>query len=115
MESRKHTFENVHNFVQSLTDKPIGDKLLIFPDKVVHVWISRQKPRGIKSPGVALGLANARPPELTMSVNAPQLPGGGGWAQLELTDALREEKLADTAFVQNEDISLINNKNEGMI
>ena len=87
MESRKHAFENVHNFVQSLTDKPIGDKLLIFPDKVVHVWISRQKPRGVKSPGVALGLANARPPGLTMRVNAPQLPGGG-WAQLELTDAL---------------------------
>ena len=89
MESRKHTFENIHNFVQSLMDKPIGDKLLIFPDKVVHVWISRQKPRGVKSPGVALGLANVRPPGLTMLVNAPQLPrGGGGWAQLELTDAL---------------------------
>ena len=88
MESRKHTFKNVHNFVESLTDKPIGDKLLIFPDKVVHVWISRQKLRGVKSLGVALGLANARPPGLTMCVNAPQLPGGGGWAQLELTDAL---------------------------
>ena len=72
MESRKHTFENVHNFVQSLTDKPIGDKLLIY------VWISCQKPRGVKSPGVALGLANARSPGLTMCVNAPQLPGGGG-------------------------------------
>ena len=33
---------------------------------------------GIKSPGVALGLANARPPGLTMCANAPQLPGGGG-------------------------------------
>ena len=89
MKSRKHTFKNLHNFVQSLTDKPIGDKLLIFPDKVVHVWISSQKPRGVKSPGVALGLANARPPGLTMCANAPQLPGGGGgWAQLELTDAL---------------------------
>ena len=27
-----------------------------------------------KAPGVALGLANARPPELTMCANAPQLP-----------------------------------------
>ena len=93
MESRKHTFENIHNFVQSLMDKPIGDKLLIFPDKVVHVWISRQKPCGVKSPGVALGLANAPPPGLTMRVNAPQLPGGGGgWAWLELTDALQVDK-----------------------
>ena len=86
MESGKHTSKNVHNFVESLTDKPIGDKLLIFPDKVVHVWISRQKPCGVKRPGVALGLANARPPGLTICVNPPQLPGGG-WAQLELTDA----------------------------
>ena len=83
MKSRKHTFKNLHNFVQSLTDKPIGDKLLIFPDKVVHVWISSQKPRGVKSGGgggggVALGLANARPPGLTMCANAPQSPGEGG-------------------------------------
>ena len=61
MKSRKHTFKNLHNFVQSLKDKPIGDNLLIFPDKVVYVWISSQKPRGVKSPGVALGLANAGP------------------------------------------------------
>ena len=87
MKSRKHTFKTLHNFVQSLTDKPIVDNLLIFPDKVVYVWISSQEPRGVKSPGVALGLANARPPGLTMFTNAPQLPGGG-WAQLELTDAL---------------------------
>ena len=78
MKSRKHTFKNLHNFVQPLTDKPIGDKLLIFPDKVVHVWISSQRPRGVKSPGVALALANVRPPGLTIRANAPQLPGGGG-------------------------------------
>ena len=54
----------------------------------------------VKSSGLARGLANARPPEsatfanapppgLTRSANAPQLPGGGGgWAQVELTDAL---------------------------
>ena len=59
MKSRKHTLKNLQNFVQSLTGKPIGDNLLIFPGKVVYVWISSQKPRGVKSPGVALGLANA--------------------------------------------------------
>ena len=41
-----------------------------------------QKPGG--SPGVDY---NARHPRLTMCPNALQLPGGG-WAQLELTDAL---------------------------
>ena len=54
----------------------------------------------VKSSGLARGLANARPPGsatfanapppgLTRRANAPQLPGGGGgWAQVELTDAL---------------------------
>ena len=55
----------------------------------------------VKSSGVARGLANARPPGsatfanapppgLTRRANAPQLPGGGGWAQVELTDALNK-------------------------
>ena len=56
----------------------------------------------VKSSGMAWGLANARPPGsakfanapslgLTRRENAPQLPGGGGgWAQVELTDALFE-------------------------
>ena len=56
MKSRKHTFKNLHNFVQSLTDKPIGDNLLIFPGQSrlrldlesETTWC--QKPRG--SPGV---------------------------------------------------------------
>ena len=55
----------------------------------------------VKSPGVPPGLANARPPGraklakapppgLTRLANAPRLPGGGGgWAQVELTDALQ--------------------------
>ena len=54
IKSRKHTFKNLHNFVQSLT---IGDKLLVFSDKLLHVCISSQKPQvGQKpkgSPGVA--------------------------------------------------------------
>ena len=52
----------------------------------------------VKSSGLARGLANARRPGsatfanapplgLTRRANAPQLPGGG-WAQVELTDAL---------------------------
>ena len=56
----------------------------------------------VKSSGMARGLANARPPGsakfanasppgLTRWENALQLPGGGGgWAQVELTDALFE-------------------------
>ena len=50
----------------------------------------------VKSPAVALGLANARPPGLTMRANAPQLPGGG-WAQLELTGALVSRERARAA------------------
>ena len=55
----------------------------------------------VKSSGMAPGLANARlpgstkfanapPPGLTGRANAPQQPGrgGGGWAQVKLTDAL---------------------------
>ena len=54
----------------------------------------------VKSSGLAPGLANALPlgsakfadappPELTRPANARSSPGGGGgWAQLELADAL---------------------------
>ena len=53
----------------------------------------------VKSSGLARGLANARPPGsatfanapppgLTRWANAPQLPGGGSWAQVEVSDAL---------------------------
>ena len=51
MKSRKHTFKNLHSLVQSLTDKPINDKLLVFSDKIVFVWISSQKPRVSKARG----------------------------------------------------------------
>ena len=73
----------------------------------LYLGISPCRPRfkvnhmRVKSPGVPLGLANARPsgraklakappPELTRLANAPWLLGGGGgvgWAQVELTDA----------------------------
>ena len=53
----------------------------------------------VKSSGLSRGLANARPPGsatfanaplpgLTRRANAPQLPWGGDWAQVELTYAL---------------------------
>ena len=54
---------------------------------------------------MARGLANARPPGsakfanaptpgLTRQANAPQLSGGlGGWAQVELTDAVQKRQM----------------------
>ena len=42
----------------------------------------------VKCPGVIGWKANARPPGWKVRENAPLLPGGGGWALLELTDAL---------------------------
>ena len=64
----------------------------------------------VKSSGLARGLANARPqgsapsanappPGLTWRANAPQLPegGGGGWAQVELTDSLAFGKPVEEA------------------
>ena len=42
----------------------------------------------VKCPGVIGWKANARTQGWTVWENAPLLPGGGGWAQLELTDAL---------------------------
>ena len=37
----------------------IGDKLLVFSDKIVHIWISSQKPRVCQKPGGNPGV-NAR-------------------------------------------------------
>ena len=42
----------------------------------------------VKCPGVIGWKANARPPGWKVWENAPLLPGGG-WALLELTDALQ--------------------------
>ena len=57
-------------------DKPIGDKLLVFFDKTLHVCISSQKPRGcVKS--------------LQLAPRVSPSPGtdNARWVQLELTDA----------------------------
>lgn len=43
---------NFHNFDQSLTYKQIfGDKILVFTNKIVHIWISSQKPHVSKAWG----------------------------------------------------------------
>jgi len=65
--------KNLHKFVQSLTDDPICDELLVLYDKILHVWISSRKPRVCQKPG---------------GRQMPDPRAGGGWAQLELTDAL---------------------------
>ena len=53
----------------------------------------------VKSSGMARGLANAPPPGSAKSTNAPgtdkagkypAVARGGGWAQVELTDALEK-------------------------
>ena len=80
IKSRKHTFKNLHNFVQSLTYKPIGDKLLVFSDiKLLHVCILSQKSRVCQKPGGSAtpGTDNAR------KINAKQLPGGMGAAGID--------------------------------
>ena len=84
IKSRKQTFKTLHNFVRSLTDKPIGDKqtkLLVFSDKILHVWISSEKPRVCQkprgSPGVGycptLGTDIAR----KCPADAPGVSGAG--------------------------------------
>ena len=48
---KKHTFRNLHNFVQYLTNKLIVDKLPVFSDKILHVLISNPKQRMCEKPG----------------------------------------------------------------
>ena len=44
----------------------------------------------VKSSGMAPGLANAQSPGSAKFANSPKWPGGGGgWAQVKLTDALK--------------------------
>ena len=50
-------FKSLHNFVQSLMDKPIGDKLLVFSDNILHVCISSQKPRVCQKPVASPGVS----------------------------------------------------------
>ena len=73
LKSRKHTYRNLHNFVQSLTDKPVGDNLLVLPIKAA-IFGFRVKPRVCQNPGSSSGV------DLCPTV------ARGGWVQLELTD-----------------------------
>ena len=73
----------------------------------------------VKSSGMARGLANARPPGsakfanapppgLTRRANAP-LGAGGGWAQVELTDAKHKHLLSKSkaySTTSNEHVSI---------
>ena len=77
LKSRKHTFKNLYSLVQSLTDKPINDKLLVFSDKIVFVWISSQKPRVSKARGSPLGRLMPDPREWQCVQMPRSCPGGG--------------------------------------
>ena len=47
----KETYlKKLHNFAQSLMDKPISNKLLAFSDKILHIWILSQKQCVCKKP-----------------------------------------------------------------
>ena len=68
-------------------------KLTVFADEMVikrNDKCCKVKECGmVKCPGVIGWKANARSPGWKVRENAPLLPGGGGgWALLELTDAL---------------------------
>ena len=66
-------------------------KLTVFADETTMLKV---KECGmVKCPGVIGWKANARPPGWKVRENAPLLPGGGGWALLELTDALYRNKI----------------------
>ena len=65
-------------------------KLTVFADEFVineATMLKGVKREMVKCPGVIGWKANARLPGWTVWENAPLLPGGGGWARLELTDA----------------------------
>ena len=77
-------------------DKPVFDKGLVLPDKLIHllktrVSNARGSPRGMlmPSPRAAIKFANA-PPRGKQRGQIPRGCPGGGWAPLELIDALRQ-------------------------
>ena len=82
---RKHTFKNIEKFFQSLMDKPVFEKSLFLPDKLIclsKTCVSNApgSPWGIlmPSPRGCDNIANAPSPGLTTWANAPRLPEGGG-------------------------------------
>ena len=90
---RKHTFKNIEKFFQSLMDKPVFDKGLVLPDKLICL----SKTRVSNARGSLRGMLMPSPRGRDKIANAPTpgreqmprgCPGGGGWALLELIDAL---------------------------
>ena len=69
---RTHTFKNINKFFKPLMDKPVFDKGLVLPDKLIclsktRVSNARWSPRGMlmPSPRGHDKIANAPPPGLT--------------------------------------------------
>ena len=93
---RKHTFKNIHKFFESVTDKPVFNEGLVFSVKLFHVNSktrvsnARGSPRGrlMPSPRAAIKLRMPHPGTDNMSKCPAVARGGGGWALLELIDAL---------------------------
>ena len=93
---RKHTFKNIHKFFESVTDKPVFNEGLVFSDKLFHVNSktrvsdTRESPRGrlMPSPRAAIKLRMPHPGTDNLSKCPAVSRGGGGWAPLELIDAL---------------------------
>ena len=48
---RKHTFQNIDKFFLTLMDKPVFDKGLVLPDKLICLWKTRVS-NAQGSPGV---------------------------------------------------------------
>ena len=61
---RKHTLKNMYKFLQSLTDKPLFDKRLVFPDELIHGTFQNTR---VEWPGYA----NVQPPGSDKIADAP--------------------------------------------
>ena len=66
--NREHAFTILFNFLLSLTDEPI---CLFFQLNPLCIYILIGNRVCVKSSGLALGLANARPPGKAKLANAP--------------------------------------------
>ena len=83
----KHTFKNINKFLQSFTNKPLCDELLVFGNKTLHVCIPSRKPRACQKPALNLPMPNSGIDNAGKCPAVARGGGGGEWAQLQLTDA----------------------------